>query len=39
MGILVLVRQPVMLSKAATISFDALRLLRMTVATTSKHDT
>jgi hypothetical protein len=27
-----------MLSKAATASFDALRLLRMTVAAASKHD-
>ena len=27
-----------MLSKAATVSFDALRLLRMTVAAASKHD-
>ena len=38
-NILVLARQPVMLSKAATASFDALPLLRMTVATASKHYT
>jgi len=27
-----------MLSKAATVSFDVLRLLRMTVAAASKHE-
>jgi hypothetical protein len=34
-----LARQSVMLSKAATASFDALRLLRMTVAAAPKHGT
>ena len=38
-NILLRAREPVMLSKAATASFDALRLLRMTVAAASKHDT
>jgi hypothetical protein len=37
-NILVFARQPVVLSKAATVSFGVLRLLRMAVAAASKHD-
>ena len=39
LNILMLARQLVMLSKASTVSFDALRLLRMAVEAASKHGT